>query len=196
MQESNPGAGAFLGQLWYTPSTAQLRVYSRGSGPQNLWLAVGFGNLQANNLRWGGTFDAATDSVVSVTTLGTSEGIIAGAAFPAPSDELSGLYLLCQVAGNNCAQNNIQSQSFTAGDWALCLDATQGWIFIDANGGGGGGGGGGAQYLGDLLDVNIGGSGGPFSTAVRMPLEAKQLLKYDGGDGMWKNTDLLDGGTF
>jgi hypothetical protein len=197
MQESNPGAGDFLGQLWYTPSTAQLRVYSRGSGPQNLWLAVGFGNLQANNLRWGGTFNADLDSIGSVTALGTSEGLTAGAAFPAPSDALSGLYLLCQVAGSNCTQNNIQSQTFTAGDWALCLDATQGWVFIDANGGsGGGGGGGGAQYLNDLLDVNIGGNGGPFGTAPRMALETKQLLKFDGGDGLWKNTDLLDGGTF
>ena len=171
MQESNPGAGDFLGQLWYTPSTAQLRVYSRGSGPQNLWLAVGFGNLQANNLRWGGTFNADLDSIGSVTALGTSEGLTAGAAFPAPSDALSGLYLLCQVAGSNCTQNNIQSQTFTAGDWALCLDATQGWFFIYANGGSGGGGGGGAQYLNDLLDVNIGGNGGPFGTAPRMVLE-------------------------
>ena len=45
MQEANPGAGDFLGQFWYTPSTAQLRVYSRGSGPKNIWLPVGFGAL-------------------------------------------------------------------------------------------------------------------------------------------------------
>ena len=50
--------------------------------------------------------------------------------------------------------------------------------------------------LNDLLDVTISGSGGPFSTAPRMALADKQLLKYDGGEGQWKNTDLIDGGSF
>ena len=74
MQEDNPGAGDFLGQFWYSPSTAQLRVYSRGSGPENIWLPVGFGALQANNLRWGGTYNAETDTLVSLTNIGVSEG--------------------------------------------------------------------------------------------------------------------------
>ena len=76
MQEDNPGKGDFLGQFWYTPSTAQLRVYSRGSGPENIWLPVGFGSLQANNLRWGGSYDADTDTVTVVTSIGTSNGIM------------------------------------------------------------------------------------------------------------------------
>ena len=70
MQEDNPGAGDFLGQFWYTPSTAQLRVYARGSGPENIWLPVGFGALQANNLRWGGTYDADTDTLGVLTAVG------------------------------------------------------------------------------------------------------------------------------
>jgi hypothetical protein len=86
--------------------------------------------------------------------------------------------------------------NFDGGDWALCLDGTQGWVIIDANTGGGGGGGGGANYLNDLLDVTIGGQGGPFSTAPQATLSDRQLLKYDSGDGMWKNTDLIDGGSF
>ena len=196
MQEDNPGAGDFLGQFWYTPSTAQLRVYSRGSGPENIWLPVGFGALQANNLRWGGTFNADTDSIGIVTAIGTAEGLVGLAPFPPASDALSGLYLICQVGGNNCTQPNISGETFDAGDWALCIDATQGWVKIDVNAGNGGGGGGGAQYLNDLLDVTIGGTSGPFSTAPTMTLSTKQLLKYDGGDGMWKNTDLVDGGTF
>jgi len=195
MQEDNPGAGDFLGQFWYTPSTAQLRVYSRGSGPQNIWLPVGFGALQANNLRWGGTYDADTDTIVSLTAIGVSEGLTAGQPFPAPSDAHSGLYFICQTPGDSMVQPSLNGINHTAGDWVLCLDSVQGWIHIDANGGGSGGGGG-AQYLNDLLDVNIGGNGGPFSTAPRMALSGKQLLKYDSGDGMWKNTDLVDGGTF
>ena len=195
MQEANPGAGDFLGQFWYTPSTAQLRVYSRGSGPQNIWLPVGFGNLQANNLRWLGTYDADTDAIVSLTSIGVSEGLTAGSTFPAPTDTLSGGYFICQVGGSSMTQNDLNGISHTPGDWALCLDAAQGWTHIDV-GAGGGGGGGGAQYLDDLLDVTIGGTGTPFSTAPRMSLEDRQLLKYDGGAGIWRNTNIVDGGTF
>ena len=195
MQEDNPGAGDFLGQFWYTPSTAQLRVYARGSGPENIWLPVGFGALQANNLRWGGTYDADTDTLVMLTAIGVSEGLTAGQPFPAPTDQMSGIYFICQVAGNNCTQPNIDNQTHTAGDWALCIDQAQGWIHIDANAGGNGGGGGGAQYLNDLLDVEIGGASSPFSTAPAVSLSADQLLRYDGGAGLWRNTDIIDGGS-
>ena len=195
MQEDNPGNGDFLGQFWYTPSTAQLRVYARGSGPENIWLPVGFGALQANNLRWGGTYDADTDTLVSLTSIGVSEGLTAGQPFPTASDQLSGIYFVCQVAGNNCSQSALNNINHTAGDWALCLDQAQGWVHIDANAGGGGGGGGGAQYLNDLLDVEIGGSASPFSTAPAVALSRDQLLRYDGGAGLWRNTDILDGGS-
>ena len=195
MQEDNPGPGDFLGQFWYTPSTAQLRVYARGSGPENIWLPVGFGALQANNLRWGGTYNADTDTLGVLTAVGVSAGLTAGQAFPVPTDDLSGIYFVCQKDGSNMTQPNLNGISHTSGDWALCLDETQGWIHIDANAGGGGGGGG-AQFLDDLLDVTIGGAGGPFSTAPSMTLAEQQLLKYDAGDGQWKNTDLLNGGSF
>jgi len=194
MQEDNPGNGDFLGQFWYTPSTAQLRVYARGSGPENIWLPVGFGALQANNLRWGGTYDADTDTLVSLTSIGVSEGLTAGQPFPTSSDALSGIYFVCQVAGGNCNQPSLNGINHTAGDWALCLDQAQGWIHIDANAGGSGGGGG-AQYLNDLLDVEIGGASSPFSTTPAAALSRDQILRYDGGAGLWRNTDIIDGGS-
>ena len=200
MQESNPGKGDFLGQLWFTPSTAQLRIYARGSGSQDLWSPVGFGNLQANNLRWGGTYNAETNTIVTVTSIGTSEGLIAGEPFPVPSDSLSGLYLVCAVGGANTTQPQLNGVTSTPGDWALCLDASQGWNHIDASAGGGGGGGG-ASSLNDLLDVELGGSA-PFAVgamengSVKSALEDRNLFKYDGKSGVWKNTNLIDCGTF
>ena len=194
MQEDNPGPGDFLGQFWFTPSTSQLRVYARGSGPENIWLPVGFGALQANNLRWGGTYDADSDTIVSLTAIGISEGLTAGQSFPAPTDTLSGIYFICQVAGSSMAQPNLDSINHTAGDWAVCLDQAQGWVHIDANGGGGSSDGG-AQYLNDLLDVEIGGAASPFSTAPRVALSADQILRYDGTSGLWRNTDIIDGGS-
>ena len=182
------------------PSTAQLRVYSRGSGPENIWLPVeALALCKLTTCVGGGTYDADTDTVVSVTSIGTSEGIVAGQAFPAPSNELSGLYFVCQVAGNSMSQPNLNGVSHTSGDWALCLDETQGWIHIDINGGGGGGGGGGAQYLNDLLDVELGGGASPFSSTASIAptatLERDQILRYDGDSGLWRNTDIIDGGS-
>ena len=181
MQEGSPGEAEFLGQLWYQPSTAQLRIYARGSAGDQ-WLPVGFGALQANNLRWGGAFDASTGQLTVLTSIGTAEGLSAGDPFPAPSDALSGLYFICQVEGNSVSQPDIDGTTFTPGDWALCVDANQGWIHIDA-GATGGGGGGGSNYLNDLLDVQL--------TAT----QANDLLKYDGGTGLWKNTLIIDGGS-
>ena len=195
MQEDNPGAGDYLGQFWFTPSTSQLRVYARGSGPENIWLPVGFGALQANNLRWGGTYDAETDTLVRLTAIGTSEGLTAGQAFPPSTDQLSGIYFICEVAGSNCSQPSLDTVTHTAGDWAVCLDQAQGWVHIDANAGGGGGGGGGAQVLNDLLDVTIGGGASPFSTNPAITLSGDQILRYDGGAGVWRNTDIIDGGS-
>ena len=191
MQEGQP-IGNFLGQLWYTPSTAQLRVYARGSAG-NQWSPVGFGALQANNLRWLGTYDADTDTVVSLTAIGVSEGLSAGGTFPVPTDALSGGYFVCQVPGNSMTQLDLTGISHDAGDWVLCLDATQGWTHVDVSASSGGGSGG-ARYLKDLLDVEIGGAASPFSTA-RTTLGANDLLRFDGVAGLWRNTLIIDGGS-
>jgi hypothetical protein len=187
MQEGNPGVAEYLGQLWYQPSTAQLRIYARGSAG-NQWLPIGFGALQANNLRWMGTFDASTNTVGVVTDFGQSAGLTAGSAVPVPSDPLSGGYLVCQVGGNAMDQNDIAGKTFTPGDWALCVGEAQGWIHIDLSATSGGGGGN-TQYLNDLLDVTIADPGGSA-------LEAGQRLAYDGTTGMWVNDAVLEGGTF
>ena len=174
-------------------STSQLRVYSRSSGQKTSGCITAGATSQRPP--WLGTYNADTDSIVTLTSIGTSYGLKSGDPFPAPADALSGGYFLCQVAGNNCTQPNLSGISHDAGDWALCLDEAQGWIHIDANAAGGGGGGS-AQYLNDLLDVQIGGSSGPFDTAPAIALSTQQLLKYDGGSGLWKNADIVDGGTF
>ena len=78
----------------------------------------------------------------------------------------------------------------------LCVDAAQGWVHIKT---GTGGGGGGAQRLNDLLDVEIGGAASPFGGAggvePTVALSRDQILRYDGGAGLWRNTDIIDGGS-
>ena len=186
MQEDSPGVAEYLGEMWYQPSTAQLRIYARGSAG-NQWLPIGFGALQANNLRWMGTFNADTNTVGVVTDAGQSAGLVSGSAVPEATDPLSGGYLICQVGGNSMNQNDIASDTFTPGDWILCVNEAVGWIHIDA--GATGGGGGGSQYLTDLLDVSIAEVGGET-------LAGGQRLAYDSTQGMWVNNSLIEGGTF
>ena len=38
-------------------------------------------------------------------------------------------------------------------------------------------------------------SASPFSTAPAVALSRDQLLRYDGGAGLWRNTDIIDGGS-
>lgn len=180
IQEGQPAGDHHVGQLWFTPSTSQLRIYARGSG-SDYWAPVGFGALQSQNLRWGGTFNADTAQILTVTAIGASEGYKAGDPIPVPTDELSGMYFICQVGGSNVNQPNVQADTFTEGDWLLCINEAQGYTHIDTIGGGSGGGG--ATYLKDLLDVAI-------DTVITFGLADGQALVYNGSTGLWNNRAL------
>ena len=182
VQEGAPSGDFKLGQLWFTPSTSQLRVYGRGSSG-DLWLSVGFGALQAQNLRWAGTVNADTSTITTLTDIGVSEGLVAGGPIPTPSDELSGLYFVVDTAGSSITIPNVNGDLCTEGDWILYIDQAQGAIHLDISAGGGGGGGG-ASKLNDLTDVDLN------------TVEDQQFLQYDSISGMWKNVSAIDGGTF
>ena len=182
VQEGQPSGDYKLGQFWFTPSTNQLRVYSRGSAGDR-WESIGFGALQQSNLRWGGTCDASTSTITTLTAIGVSEGLEAGDPLPNPTDELSGLYFVVQTAGNAITIPNVNGETCTEGDWILYVDQAQGALHLDVSAGGGGGGGG-ASRLNDLTDVDLN------------VVEDDQLLQYDALTGMWKNVSLISGGTF
>ena len=172
VQEGQPTGDFKLGQMWFTPSTSQLRVYGRGSSG-DLWLSVGFGALQAQNLRWAGTVNADTSTITTLTDIGVSEGLTAGGPIPTPTDELSGLYFVVETAGSNITIPNVNGDLCTEGDWILYIDQAQGAIHLDIAAGGGGGGG--ASKLNDLTDVDLSG------------VSADQLLQYNAISGMWEN---------
>ena len=190
MQEDHPGYSPdfYLGLFWYQPSTAQLRVYSRGSGPQNIWLPVGFGLLQQQNLRFAFTFDATTSTVVSITQYGAPLGLQPGDPIPVATDILAGAYGVCVTPGNNITLHDVNGVNFTDGDWMLCAGESAGWVYVDV--GQGGGGGGGAQVLDDLLDVTIGGNN-PVDINItpdaRVPLADGHILRYYAAINQWVN---------
>ena len=181
IQEGQPSGDYKLGQFWFTPSTNQLRVFSRGSAGDR-WESIGFGALQQQNLRWGGTCNAATSEITTLTAIGVSEGLEAGEPLPAPTDELSGLYFVVDTGGSAITIPNVNGDLCTEGDWILYVNQAQGALHLDVSAGGGGGGG--ATKLNDLTDVNL--------TVV----EDEQFLQYDSISGKWVNVSLIDGGTY
>ena len=96
-------------------------------------------------------------------------------------------------------QDNLQSINHDAGDWALCIDSVQELDSHQRQRFKWGRRWGSAQYLNDLLDVEIGGAASPFSgvggVAPAVALSRDQILRYDGTSGLWRNTDIIDGGS-
>ena len=176
IQEANPPtAGNHAGTLWLQESTGQLRMWN-----SNSWFPIGFGRLSAENLRYCGTFNAATGAISGVTQFGTTEGFKLGDQVPAASDKLAGVYLVVATPGNGTTAT--AGVTYDNGDWILCNGATAGWTRIDTLSGGGGGGG--ATHLNDLLDVTI-------STGA----VAGDMLQL-AASGQWLNVSELDGGAF
>jgi hypothetical protein len=176
IQEGNPPAsGNHAGTLWLQESTGQLRMWN-----SNSWFPIGFGRLSAENLRYCGTFNAATGAISGVTPFGVTEGFKLGDQVPAASDKLAGVYLVVATPGNGTAAT--AGVAYDAGDWILCNGVTAGWTRIDTLSGGGGGGG--ATHLNDLLDVTI-------STGA----VAGDLLQL-AASGQWLNVSELDCGGY
>lgn len=144
IQEATPSsvAGAqHIGTLWFQESTARLSMWNGNS-----WMAVGQGSLSAENLRFCGTFDASTGLITAVTQFGTAAGLSPGASIPAATNQLTGVYLVCDTPGT------YDSVAYDAGDWILCMGQARGWERIDTLSGGGGGG---STTLAGLVDVTI-----------------------------------------
>ena len=180
IQEGTPTGDYKLGQLWFTPSTSQLRVYSRGAA-SDLWTPVGFGALQQQNLRWAGTVNADTSTITTLTDIGVAEGLTVGGPIPTPTDGLSGVYFVVETSGSNITIPVVNGDACSEGDWILYLDQAQGAIHLDIAAGGSGGAGG---KIGDLSDVSLTGT------------TDSQFLQYHGATGTWVNVSTISGGTF
>nr|BAR30386.1 phage-related tail fiber protein [uncultured Mediterranean phage uvMED] len=177
IQEQQPTVdqNVHIGTFWFKESTASLSQWNGNS-----WMSVGIGRLSAENLRFCGIFDATTGFITGLTQFGVAEGYEIGKAIPAATDDQTGVYFVCQVAGDQVAV--LPGITLDAGDWALCNGSAGGWERIDTMSGGGGGGGG-AVNLGDLLDVNIGAA----TTGALLQLQAS---------GQWQDIYSIDGGDY
>ena len=164
-----------VGCMWFQESTASLYMWNGNS-----WMSIGIGRLSAENLRYCGTVNASTGLITGLTQFGTGEGFTIGDALPAPTDELTGVYFVVDVGGDQINQPNVSGENFGAGNWCICNGQIDGWHRVIATNSGGGGG---AALLGELNDVSI-------SSALSGALLQLQP------DGQWKDVYAIDQGVF
>ena len=179
IQESVPSAGVGahpIGMIWLQESTGQVSVWNGNS-----WMKTGASTLFNRNLRYGGSYNAATGAITGVTQFGTAEGFKVGDTIPAAADKIAGLYFVASTGGSSSSL--VGGAVFDPGDWLLCQGATGGWVRIDTLSGGGGGGGSTVSHLDDLLDVTL--------TAPT----TGDLLQFN-DRGQWVNASVLDEGTY
>ena len=91
----------FAGQWWVNPSdrAAYIWIGTVSPTPNGYWLLVGYGSPTQLNLRFGGTYNASTNLVVSLNQYGTEGGLTVGQALPPPNPQNNGVYLIVTTAG-------------------------------------------------------------------------------------------------
>jgi hypothetical protein len=120
----------FAGQWWINPSdrSAYIWVGTVAPVPNGYWLLVGYGSPTQLNLRFGGTYNATTNTVVTLNQYGVEAGLVIGQALGAPNPQNNGVYLIVTTAGTGTTPAPIAS--LAAGDWVLSQGTGANWTKI------------------------------------------------------------------
>jgi hypothetical protein len=120
----------FAGQWWINPSdrSAYIWVGAVSPTPNGYWLLVGYGTPTQLNLRFGGTYNATTNLVVSLNQYGTESGLTVGQSLTAPNPQNNGIYLICTTAGTGTTP--APAVSLAIGDWVLSQGTGANWTKI------------------------------------------------------------------
>lgn len=124
----------FAGQWWVNPSDRSTYIWVGSVGPtletsNGYWLNLGYGNLQQENLRFGGTYTASGNTVETTTTYSVQAGIDVGEALPAPSEANNGLYYIVTASGTGT--NFAPNEALAPGDWVVSLGQGTNWERLD-----------------------------------------------------------------
>ncbi len=120
----------FAGQWWINPSDRSAYIWVGTVSPtvNGYWLLVGYGSPTQLNLRFGGTYNATTNTVVSLNQYGVEAGLVIGQALGAPNPQNNGVYLIVTTAGTGTTP--APTVSLAAGDWVLSQGTGANWTKI------------------------------------------------------------------
>lgn len=120
----------FAGQWWINPSdrSAYIWVGTVSPTPNGYWLLVGYGSPTQLNLRFGGTYNATTNTVVSLNEYGTEAGLTIGQALTTPNSQNNGVYLAVTTAGTGTTP--APAASLAVGDWVLSQGTGSSWTKV------------------------------------------------------------------
>ena len=120
----------FAGQWWINPSdrSAYIWVGTVSPSPNGYWLLVGYGSPTQLNLRFGGTYNATTNTVVSLNEYGVEGGLVIGQPLGAPNAQNNGVYLAVTTAGTGTTP--APAASLAIGDWVLSQGTGSNWTKV------------------------------------------------------------------
>lgn len=125
----------FAGQLWINPTDRTAYVWvGQVSPPQGYYLPLNNEFGAQANLRFGGTYNASTNKIVSLNTYGASSGLTVGSSLVAPTAASSGIYLLVTTSGTGVSP--APAVALTAGDWVLSPGSGTTWSAVSLTGAG------------------------------------------------------------
>jgi len=120
----------FAGQWWINPSdrSAYIWVGTVAPTPNGYWLLVGYGSPTQLNLRFGGTYNASANTVVTLNEYGVEAGLVVGQALGTPSLQNNGVYLVVTTAGTGTTP--APAVSLSIGDWVLSQGTGANWTKV------------------------------------------------------------------
>jgi hypothetical protein len=120
----------FAGQWWINPSDRAAYIWVGTVSPSvnGYWLNLGFGAATQYNLRFGGTYNATTNLVVSLNQYGVEAGLTVGQTLSAPSQLNAAVYLICTTSGTGTTPAPVAA--LAVGDWVLSEGTGSNWIKV------------------------------------------------------------------
>jgi hypothetical protein len=120
----------FAGQWWINPSDRAAYIWVGTVSPSinGYWLNLGFGAATQYNLRFGGTYNATTNLVVSLNQYGVEAGLTVGQALSAPSQLNAAVYLICTTGGTGTTP--APAVALSTGDWVLSQGTGSTWTKV------------------------------------------------------------------
>jgi hypothetical protein len=99
-------------------------------------MSIGYGSALDQTIRLGGTYDAATNTIESLNSIGTATGLVVGQPLPTPMPSNNGVYLLVTSVGQGVTPAPVEPLAI--GDWVFSLGTGTNWQKISVISGAGG----------------------------------------------------------